>query len=466
MWFGVAPHARSARLATIAAALLAPGALGVLGAALPVQAVGSAPRPAVDRSCAEPFEGLRSPEVTYLVVSPLADTVRDPAASGTSGYGQVAEAVRAGGASADLLRPELDADSRVVLVPWGFDDQCRPIVWTGSWRWATTGSVGFYRGRLRPAERWIDGRPTFDVEHAVWEGFPESPWEHPLGAGRPRLSADELFDLYERLPTLEALAARPYGAVSELVEWRRDAGDALDRYPVRTLLEAAFRTADLVRLRTTALPFSGTYRIRVEGPEGDSLAGFLLRTGAVGSEALDPGNAPGEGVPAAPVPANTFAVAAALASTPDELAAATPRGETDDSTTADCYRPMGLRAAAEETVPEDATRAWSAELALPFITACFPNSSILRGLGPLDASAGGSIGSADGGAVAPDAPHQGEAGSMASEGFSGTFRQEPDGRFTFRQSASLPDGRVVRLLGSRVGLVSLPEPPALPPRLR
>lgn len=459
---GLAPLARPSR-AVSAAALAALSCLAAFGAALPVQAVGPGPGRTVGRSCAEPFQGLRSPEVTYLVASPLADTVRDPAAA-ASGYGQIAEVSRVGGAGADVLRPELDAKPRIVLVPWGFDDHCRPIAWTGPWRWATTGSVGFYRGRLRSTDAWIDGHPTFDVEHAVWEGFPESPWEHPLGAGRPRLSATELFELYELLPTPETLATRPYGAVSALVEWRRDAGDALERYPARTLLEAAFRTADLVRLRSTQLPFSGTYGVRVEGPEGDSLAAFVLRTGAVGSEPLDLGIATGEGVPTAPVPASTFAVAAALAATSDGLAAATPRTEADFAAAGDCFRPMGLRAAAEETVPPDATRAWSAELTLSFVAACFSASPTLTDLRPfLGANDGPSANDGDEGAAAGASPAEGGAAAGA---FTGTFRQESDGRFTFRQPARLPDGRIVELQGTRVETTSLPEPPALPARLR
>lgn len=466
MRFGGAPPARSTGTSAPAVALVVLVSLGAFGAALPVQALGPAAGSSVRRTCTEPFQGLRSPDVTYLIASPLADTVRDPAASEATGYGQLAQASRVGGAAADLLRPALDADSRIVLVPWGFDDRCRPIAWTGPWRWATSGSVGFYRGRLRPSDAWIEGRPTFDVEYAVWEGFPESPWEHPLGAGRPGLSADELFELYERLPTPDALATRPYGAVSELVEWRRDAGDALERYPARTLLIDAFRKADLVRLRTTPLPFSGTYRVRVEGPQGDSLASFLLRTGTVGSEPLDPGNAPAEGMPSAPVPASTFAIAAALAATSDGLDAVTPRREAEVAAASGCFRPMGLRATVEETAPENATRAWSAELALPFVNACFPSSSTLGDLRAPVVSSDGPTGDTGNGDVANEASTPEENGTTASGAFAGAFRQESDGRFTFEQPATLPDGRAVRLLGTRVALTSLPEPPALPQRFR
>lgn len=464
MGFHVSCRARATVRAT-ATAFAVVASVAVVGVSLTVQGLGGAPGPPAGRGCAEPFEGVRSPDITYFVASPLADTVPDPAASTAAGFGQLADASRIGGAAAELLGPTLAADPRVVLVPWGFDDRCRTIAWTGPWRWATTGSVGFYRGRLRSADAWIDGQPTFDVAHAVWEGFPASPWEHPLSAGRPGLSATELFELYERLPTPGALATRPYGAVSGLVEWRRDAGEALDRYPSRALLTAAFRTADLVRLRTTHLPFSGTYRVRVESPDGDSLAAFLMRTGAVGSEPLDPGTEE-EGVPAAPVPARSFAVAAALATTGSGLAAVTPASSEIESTSAGgCFRPMGLRALAEETVVEDATRAWSAELVLSFLDDCFPNASIYRGLQPYEDGTDGAAGQTDEEAPADASAESAESGNVPG-GFTGSFRHEADGRFTFRQSASLPDGRGVRLVGTRIELAALPEPPALPARLR
>ncbi|MFW6084304.1 MAG: hypothetical protein ACODAA_03745 [Gemmatimonadota bacterium] len=466
MWFGCAARARRSTGLAAAGATFAPIAcLAAFGAAWAASPVG--PGPTDGRGCSEPFRGLRSPETTYFVARPLADTLPDPT-SDAPAFGQLAETSRVGGARADLLRRELETDSRVVLVPWGFDDRCRTIAWSGPWRWATTDAAGFYRGRLRPANRWIDGRPTFDVEQAVWEGFPVSPWDHPLRAGRPGLAATELFELYERLPTPDALATRPYGAVSELVEWRRDAGDALQRYPARTLLEAAFRTADLVRLRTTRLPFAGTYRVRVEGPEGDSLAAFVLRTGAVGSEPLDSGSATTDEVPTAPVPANAFGVSAALAPTLDGLADSAPTSEAA-SASADgdgCFRTLALRAGADDTAPEGASRAWPAELALSLVTGCFRDAPTLAELQPLegpDAAASDGTTDAD---VPEDDTRPSADGSAPSTGFAGAFQHESDGRFTFHQPAALPDGRTVRLVGTRVELTSLPDPPALPSRLR
>lgn len=378
------------------------------------------------KSCEEPFEGVRDPDATYLLATPRGDTVPD--SGGDAGFGQIAEVSRLAGAGSDGARAAAE-ERGVVLVPWGFDEQCRPIPWSGSWRWASVGVEGFYRGRLRPAAGWIDGRPTYDVHAAVWEGFPASPWEHPMSAGRPHLSAEQLFDLYDRLPTLTAIAARPYGAISDLVEWRRAVGELAETYPARTLVRSAFRMAETARVRSTPLPFAGTYRIRVERA-ADTLATFLLRTGYVGTEPIEPIDAAAGPLPAAPRPAEAFAAAAALGHLPPDLDL-----REDAETPSACLRALGLRAVAAEYTPEDAPRGWRAELSPAFVSACFAEVETLRNLRADSATA-----------VLP-----------------GAFRQEADGRFTFRQAAALPDGIAVRLSGERIGLETLPSPPVIPP---
>lgn len=387
--------------------------------------------------CAEPFGGVRAADVTYMLATPREDTVLDRS-DGPPSFGQLAEATRVSGADGRRAGEALEDDPSVVLVPWGFDESCEPIAWTGSWRWAATGEAGFYRGRLRPPHAWIEGRPTFDVHSAVWEGFPRSPWEHPLSVGRPSLSAQELFDLYDRLPTAEAIASRPYGAVSELVTWRRDAGQRAERYPARTLLNAAFDLAELARVRRAPLPFSGTYRVRVED-SGQAVATFFLRTGSAGVEPLNLLERSAGSVPTAPRPASAYAAPVALAASAgrlDEPPDPGPRSE--------CFRDRGLRATADEAPKGDAAHAWSAELSIPFVASCFDDAGVLRDLRtgePASAS-----------------------GTHAEDGtaFVGIFRQEADGRFTFHQDALLEDGTPVQLIGERIGVVALPAPSPLP----
>lgn len=384
-----------------------------------------------------PFEGVRASDASYLLATPRGDTVPD--SGGEARFGQLADASRIGGAGIDAAGTA--AEDGVVLVPWGFDERCRPIAWTGSWRWARVGTQGFYRGRLRPRTGWIEGRPTFDVHAAVWEGFPASPWEHPMAAGRPHLTAEQLYELYEKLPTAEAIASRPYGAVSDLVEWRRAAGDLAETYPARNLLRSAFHMAETARVRSTPLPFGGTYRIRVER-EADTLATLLLRTGYVGTEPLESLDAATGALPAAPRPADAYWAAVGLGDTSPDLAL---RG--DAEAPSDCIRALGLRAEAAEFTPDDAARGWRAELAPSFVASCFSDVATLRDLRLAEPTPGVMEAGTDPAADSPGA------------GMAGVFRHEADGRFTFQQAATLADGTPVLLRGERIGMATLPAPP-------
>ena len=380
----------------------------------------------VPQACGLPYTGVRSEEFVYLVATARGDTVD----VGESMFGQAADVSRVGGSGAMEWGPVPESDGAVLLIPWGFDDDCAPIRWTGAWRWSPAGAVGFYRGRLRPPEDWVAGRPTLDVYGAVWEGFPHSPWEHPMASGLPKLTASELYDLYEALPTSEDLAERPYGAVSGLVDWRREAGVLAAAYPARLIVESAFRLAEIARVRKSALAFGGTYRVTIRAEE-DTLGTFLLRTGEGGSEPWPP-SAGGEEVALAPAPTGAIAAPTALALTPGVL---------DSVSTlvapSQCARLLGLRATEESADAEGAARVWSAEIPLAYITKCFEDTEHLGDLRPLQTPA------------ATDAEDP-------AQPFSGAFRQEDDGRFTFRQPAVLEDGRQVMLLGERVGLEVLP----------
>jgi len=384
--------------------------------------------------CGDPFGGIRPTDITYVLATARTDTVPDPLTDGEAAFGQLADISRVAGAGAEQVSAATDGNRSIVLVPWGFDEGCRPIGWTGSWRWATPDAEGFYRGRLRRPDGWIGGRPTFDVHAAVWEGFPDSPWRHPASNGRQLLTASELFELYDRLPTPEAIMARPYGAVSDLVTWRREAGDLAERYPARTLLADAFDVAELARLRTSTLPFAGTYRVHVQR-DGETLMTFLLRTGAVGSEPLTLDDETTGSAPKAPRPAPAVAAAANLARDEAGLGAPTAGGEGSA-----CSSRRGLRAATDETEGEasaGALHAWSAELLPRFVAACFDDSPILRGL------------------QAPE--------SAADDGpFGGAFRHEMDGRFGFRQTARLEDGTPILLVGDRIDVTALPAPATVP----
>jgi hypothetical protein len=178
----------------------------------------------------------------------------------------------------------------------------------------------------------------------------------------------------------------------------------------------------------------------------DTLTTFLLRTGYVGTEALEDPGAAADPLPAAPRPADSYAAAVALGESLDDL----PSEEAGAPPSSSCMRPLGLRVEAAEFIPDDAPRAWHAEIAPSFVAACFPHDSVLAGLRAPEP---------DELTPEPEAPAAGDAATTA---LAGAFRHEADGRYTFLQPASLADGTAVLLLGERVGLDALPAPPVIP----
>jgi hypothetical protein len=374
--------------------------------------------------CAEPYDGVRTEGVEFLVAVAGEDTV--PVGDGL--FGQVAEVQRIeSDASAEF------SGTAVLLVPWGVDDDCSPIPWTGTWRWYKVGEAGFFRGSLLTQEVWVAGQPTLDVYGAVWEGFPGSPWDHPMQGRQPKLSADDLFDLYQLLPTLAEIAERPYSAVSDLVDWRRNAGDKVIQYPARAILESAFYIAELARIRKSPIPFAGTYRVHLE-VNGEIMSTFFLR---IGEGATAPIGRPAimdmSEVISAPMPTGAFVAPVALA-----LSAGALDSMFSGERPSECKRPMGLYGAEDETGVEGAAKAWKAELPLNSVAGCFVKAAFLKDLRAEQDSM-----------VAVD--------QLGVESFTGFFRQEDDGRFTFRQTGSLGDGVIVNLVGERIGLETLPR---------
>jgi len=378
---------------------------------------------ASDRVCAEPYGGVRTEGVQHFVATALEDTV--PVGNGM--FGQRAEIAQIGG-----IAEGATSLTSVLMVPWGFDDDCSPIPWTGSWFWSPTGEVGFFRGRLRSQADWIDDQPVLDIHAAVWEGFPNSPWGHPMQGGQPALSARELFALYQLLPTLADVAMRPYGAISDLVDWRRNAGEIVNRYPARAILASAFHIAEVARIRKSPIPFAGTYRVELEN-DGEILSTFFLRTGEGATAPFGHSAEVGTTeVRAAPMPTSAYVAPATLA-----LAAGALNATSSPEEPTECARLMGLYAAEEEAGTAGAVRAWKAELPLVSVSTCFGSSEYLK---ELQSVQGPTL----------------EVGQAGPDLFTGIFRQEGDGRFTFWQPAALNDGVLVHLVGERIGLETLP----------
>ena len=159
------------------------------------------------------LSGLRSQGTSYLVVTPAADTVRAAAARGGDRalHGQVVRLDRS-------IGEQRAAGMRAVLVPWGRDDSCRRVRWASSARWLRPGKPALVEAKLRPRARWVHGMPTYDVDAADRQPYPEKGevgWEEPL------LSVTEFADFLASAPTEEADSLDPEAARRPLWTWAR-----------------------------------------------------------------------------------------------------------------------------------------------------------------------------------------------------------------------------------------------------
>jgi len=126
----------------------------------------------------------------------------------------------------------------VVLVPWSFGTDCKPLVWhqTRDGVWSPPTAPAFYTGRLRNRDAWVLGMPTIDIAMArlqpVWEagrqGFGTS-------AG-PLLTPVEFFDFYQILPTRQEFDAKEPQALARVEAWQSAHPDLTAREPARSML--------------------------------------------------------------------------------------------------------------------------------------------------------------------------------------------------------------------------------------
>lgn len=193
-------------------------------------------------------------------------------------YGQVISVERLSAAVSPALRAQVRAvGDRVVLVPWDYDAGCAPVPWARSAQWVDAGERGVFTARLREREHWVSDIPTFDVS---------APQMVPYPAAIPRgtrtayvgaaLSADELLDFMDSLPTSEEFRRDPPRALARIEGWARAHPELAARFPSRQALDLARARAvrEVVLAREVAL--AGTYRFLMTA--GNDSAEFFVRT--------------------------------------------------------------------------------------------------------------------------------------------------------------------------------------------
>ena len=148
------------------------------------------------------------------------------------------------------------SEPRAFIVPWDYDEMCRPTRWTASGpAWVPTGEQGTFTVKLRPDSLWIEGTPVFDAFYAAFEPYP---WNVPFrddvrSPTRPpqadRMSAEDYFALLSVLPLWEDMYEHPDSAQSAFAQSRREHPDlarlhpanAVDGFLLRVMSEARGR---------------------------------------------------------------------------------------------------------------------------------------------------------------------------------------------------------------------------------
>jgi hypothetical protein len=194
-------------------------------------------------------------------------------------YGQRVRIERLGGPAARLL-PQ--GTPEVVVVPWDYDSMCRPLPWGRSARWVAPGTQGFYIARLRAPEHWADGLPTFDIHNPgnlPYTGSVRIREQHFDPAAGPLLSPEQVFDLYQAMPTADDVDERKAEALGPLQRWVRDHPDLARRPPADMILRNLVHSVARAELLVTDHPVLGTWRFRVRTPDNETHT-FYARTEA------------------------------------------------------------------------------------------------------------------------------------------------------------------------------------------
>lgn len=194
-------------------------------------------------------------------------------------YGQLVQVDHLGGPAARLL-PQ--GTREVVVVPWDYDPACRPLAWGRSARWVSPGTRGFYIASLRSPERWAAGKPTFDLHNPGH--LPYTGTERIREMGRDTaisslLSPNQVFDLYQALPTADEVAEGKREALGALRRWVQAHPDLAKRPPAEMLLSRVLGSVARAELKEVDHPALGTWRFRLQVP-GDSTYTFYARTEA------------------------------------------------------------------------------------------------------------------------------------------------------------------------------------------
>ena len=175
-----------------------------------------------------------------------------------------------------VVRDGLRASSgTAVFIRYRIGMSCAPLAALDG-AFDSVGVSGLYVGSARPVERWVDGRPTFDVFRAEHFPLPQrlsGPSGHVVITRvdtTPTMTADELFRMYR------TLWAESVSVDDRSVEQRIRRGLAADpraarKQPTQDVALGMVSAITNAKIAANSIPFGGTYAITVIVPGIDSL---------------------------------------------------------------------------------------------------------------------------------------------------------------------------------------------------
>jgi hypothetical protein len=205
----------------------------------------------------------------------------------------------------------------VLLVPWDYGADCRPVPWSRSAGWLPDTLTGVFAGTLRAREHWAGALPTLDITPFA-QPYREPPADTTVRDWLPtrRLSIDRLLRLYDELWPLDT----PLDTVTALAYAERLRADTslAGRYPVSEYVHDALYTFNEARRRAVRSPVSGTFRLEVSLNDGPPRTMFL-RTSATPTSLEYAPRVGGDTALAPPTP-TSYSMHATTAVRPDDLA--------------------------------------------------------------------------------------------------------------------------------------------------
>ena len=193
----------------------------------------------------------------------------DMAARRRNVHGQLLDVERTSGPAHGVLP---SGTKRVILVPWAYSSDCRPVLTSQSAVWEAPGTRGVYFGELRSPAEWIGGVPTVDVFRPQMMR-PYMRGVAPYMASRQfdttaMLTEDAVLDLMDLVPPDSTLRRDPETASAKVFSWARANPERARFYPARDLLEVVSALQQRYALQSVRHPATGTYRLTLRVNDG------------------------------------------------------------------------------------------------------------------------------------------------------------------------------------------------------